>query len=228
MPSTRIDIEHHFQYADLAVRHPEAWDLYWDILVPLKVYKAIGSASAQARQLFDVLMKAIRLVDLQQAGSPEYYASCARASRFLKKELPRFESTGMGRLTLVGHSHIDTAWLWPLRETRRKVARTFSTVLALMERYPESHFSCSQPELYMYVKEHFPNSGSASSNARRKGAGSPAARRGSNRTATCRAASRWYVSSSTAIVSSSGNSACDPAPRGCLTPSATRGRFPRS
>lgn len=156
VPSTRIDIEHHFQYADLAVRHPEAWDLYWDILVPLKVYKAIGSASAPARQLFDVLMKAIRLIDLQHAGSPEYYASCARASRFLKKELPRFESTGMGRLTLVGHSHIDTAWLWPLRETRRKVGRTFSTVLALMERYPEYHFSCSQPELYMYVKEHFP------------------------------------------------------------------------
>jgi alpha-mannosidase len=157
VPSTRIDIEHHFQYADLAVLHPEAWNLYWDVLVPLKVYKTIGSGSAAARQLFDTLFKAIRLVDLQHLGTPAYYASCARASAFLNKALKRFEhGEDMGRLVLVGHSHIDTAWLWPLRETRRKVGRTFSTVLALMDRYPEYHFSCSQPELYMYVKEHFP------------------------------------------------------------------------
>lgn len=157
VPSTRIEIEHHFQYADLAILHPEAWEAYWDILVPLKVCQALGSDSAPARQLFEVLAKAVRLVDLQHAGTPGYYASCAKASTYLKTALKPFaQSQGMGRLTLVGHSHIDTAWLWPLRETRRKVGRTFSTVLALMERYPEYHFSCSQPELYLYVKEHFP------------------------------------------------------------------------
>ncbi len=40
-------------------------------------------------------------------------------------------------ITAVGHAHIDTAWLWPLRETRRKCARTFSTALALMDEYPD-------------------------------------------------------------------------------------------
>lgn len=157
VPSTRIDIVHHFKYADMAILNTEAWDVYWDILVPLKVYKELDTNFAPARQLFDVLSKAVRMVDLQQVGTEAYYASCAKASRYLKKELKRFEhSYGMGTLALVGHSHIDTAWLWPLRETRRKVGRTFSTVLRLMERYPEYHFSCSQPELYMYVKEHFP------------------------------------------------------------------------
>lgn len=157
VPSTRLDIEHHFQYADLAVFHPEAWEAYWDIAVPLEVYKTNGSHSAPSRKLLDVLSKAVRLIDLQHAGTSEYFASCTRASRYLKKELKRFEhGSESGKLTLVGHSHIDTAWLWPLRETRRKVGRTFSTVLALMDRYPEYYFSCSQPELYMYVKEHFP------------------------------------------------------------------------
>ncbi|GAB4557316.1 MAG: alpha-mannosidase [Anaerolineae bacterium] len=61
-----------------------------------------------------------------------------------------------GRLFLTGHSHIDTAWLWPLRETIRKCARTFSTACRLMERYPEYRFSCSQPQLYAYTKEHYP------------------------------------------------------------------------
>jgi len=157
VPSTRIDIEHHFQYADMAILHPEAWEVYWDILVPLRVCRELDSNYAPARQLFEVLAKAVRMVDLQQVGTDAYYASCAKASRFLKEALKPFaQSYGMGKLTLVGHSHIDTAWLWPLRETRRKVGRTFSTVLRLMERYPEYHFSCSQPELYMYVKEHFP------------------------------------------------------------------------
>jgi alpha-mannosidase len=157
VPSTRIEIEHHFEYADMGILHQEAWDAYWDILVPLRVYKELDSNYTPARQLFDVLSRAVRIVDLQQAGTNAFYESCVKASRYLKRELKQFEqSYGMGNLTLVGHSHIDTAWLWPLRETRRKVGRTFSTVLRLMERYPEYHFSCSQPELYMYVKEHFP------------------------------------------------------------------------
>ncbi|MCJ7738224.1 MAG: alpha-mannosidase, partial [Anaerolineae bacterium] len=61
-----------------------------------------------------------------------------------------------GRVFLTGHSHIDTAWLWPLRETVRKVGRTWSTACRLMERFPDYHFSCSQPQLYVYAREHYP------------------------------------------------------------------------
>jgi alpha-mannosidase len=56
----------------------------------------------------------------------------------------------------VGHAHIDTAWLWPLRETRRKCARTFSTQLALMDEYPDYRFACSQPLHYEWMKEFYP------------------------------------------------------------------------
>ncbi len=61
-----------------------------------------------------------------------------------------------GSLYAVGHTHIDTAWLWPLRETIRKCGRTFATACRLMERYPEFHFTCSQPQLYAYTKTHYP------------------------------------------------------------------------
>ena len=56
----------------------------------------------------------------------------------------------------VGHAHIDTAWLWPLREARRKCARSFSTQLALMEEYPDHRFACSQPAQYAWMKEAYP------------------------------------------------------------------------
>ncbi len=61
-----------------------------------------------------------------------------------------------GALYMVGHTHIDTAWLWPVRETIRKCARTFATACRLMERFPQFHFSCSQAQLYAYTKAHYP------------------------------------------------------------------------
>jgi len=57
----------------------------------------------------------------------------------------------------VGHAHIDTAWLWPFRETRRKCARTFSTALAMMDEYPDYIFACSQPAQYAWMKASYPD-----------------------------------------------------------------------
>ncbi|MET3940089.1 alpha-mannosidase [Paenibacillus sp. PvP094] len=57
---------------------------------------------------------------------------------------------------MVGQSHIDIAWLWPVRETVRKTSRTFSTVDALMNEYPNYVYSQSQPLLYAFLKEHDP------------------------------------------------------------------------
>ena len=57
----------------------------------------------------------------------------------------------------VGHAHIDCAWLWPLRETRRKCARTFSNQLRLLERYPEHRFVCSQAAQYQWMKDGYPD-----------------------------------------------------------------------
>lgn len=68
------------------------------------------------------------------------------------------DSTGnkAGVIHMVGQSHIDIAWLWPIRETVRKGSRTFSTALRLIEEFPEFHYAQSQPQLYAYVKEHDP------------------------------------------------------------------------
>ncbi|MBO4547779.1 MAG: alpha-mannosidase, partial [Abditibacteriota bacterium] len=65
--------------------------------------------------------------------------------------------TALGEAVYTGHSHIDVAWLWPLKESMRKVGRTYSTVTSLMDEYPEYCFNCSQVPLYLYLKEHFPS-----------------------------------------------------------------------
>lgn len=71
---------------------------------------------------------------------------------------PWFESAVKDRLQVhaVGHAHLDLAWLWPIRETIRKGARTFASALYNIDRYPEYIFGCSQPQLFAWMKEHYP------------------------------------------------------------------------
>ncbi|MBO5790650.1 MAG: alpha-mannosidase, partial [Clostridia bacterium] len=59
-------------------------------------------------------------------------------------------------IALIGHTHIDVAWLWTLAQTKEKAQRSFSTALRLMEKYPAYVFQSSQPQLYAYVKENDP------------------------------------------------------------------------
>ena len=65
-------------------------------------------------------------------------------------------SAAGGPCIATGHAHIDTAWLWPLSETRRKCLRSFSTMLRLMERYDEFRFLCSQTQQYAWIEEDSP------------------------------------------------------------------------
>lgn len=57
----------------------------------------------------------------------------------------------------IGNCHIDTAWLWPYAETRRKVARSWSSQLELLNRYPEYVFAASQAVQFQWLKEDHPD-----------------------------------------------------------------------
>jgi alpha-mannosidase len=60
-------------------------------------------------------------------------------------------------ITAVGHAHIDTAWEWPIREAKRKVARSWSTQLALMDEHADYVFAASQPAQYAWMKDTYPD-----------------------------------------------------------------------
>jgi len=59
-------------------------------------------------------------------------------------------------ITAVGHCHIDTCWLWPWAETKRKVARSWSNQCDLIDRYPEYRFCASQAQQYKWLKQYYP------------------------------------------------------------------------
>ena len=63
---------------------------------------------------------------------------------------------GSGGFHVLGHAHLDLAWLWPVADTWRAAERTFESVLGLMERHPQLHFAHSTPALYAWVAQHRP------------------------------------------------------------------------
>ena len=67
-----------------------------------------------------------------------------------------YESEQHAIVYAVGHCHIDTCWLWPWAETKRKVARSWSNQCNLMDRYPELRFTCSQAQQYKWLEQLYP------------------------------------------------------------------------
>ncbi|MCP4179324.1 MAG: alpha-mannosidase [bacterium] len=57
----------------------------------------------------------------------------------------------------IGHAHLDTGWLWPVKESIRKTARTFASQMYLLDKYPDYVFGASQAQLYEFAKNHYPN-----------------------------------------------------------------------
>lgn len=107
--------------------------------------------------LYNALDAAFVALDTRDPlGTPAFYDSVPGALTVLKDGIAEAGAPMNVDIIGVGHAHIDVAWLWTLGQTRRKSGRTFSTVLRLMEQYPGYKFSQSQPQLYQYTEENYP------------------------------------------------------------------------
>lgn len=136
--------------AVLAICHEEVRGLYYDTEVLLETAEHLPSGSARRVRILQALYDA----SLQLASaSPE---RIQHARRLLEEQLMLRGGDSVLTISAVGHAHIDLAWLWPLRETIRKGARTFSTALRMLDRYPDYVFGASQPQLYEWIKQHYP------------------------------------------------------------------------
>ncbi len=143
---------HRLAAARLVVRDDELHALVHDVLVVRNLMRQLTLENPQRHELLRALEAAIEAVDLEDvAGS----AAAARAA--LAPVLARPATASAPRVSAVGHAHMDTAWLWPLRETHRKCARTFSNVLALMDEFDDFVFCCSQAAQYEWMLEEYPS-----------------------------------------------------------------------
>ena len=131
--------------------------VFYDIKVPFEILEFEDENSRNYFEIKKYLNNAVNLIDMRSPYSEEYYASLDKAEEYLKTEFyGKYCREGETHALCIGHTHIDVAWEWTLAQTREKVLRSFSTVLALMKKYPEYKFMSSQPQLYKYLKEESP------------------------------------------------------------------------
>ncbi|WP_405828989.1 alpha-mannosidase [Streptomyces sp. NBC_01176] len=141
-----------FRRADIAVLDEDVWHLDLDVQVLRELMTELAEADPRRHEIMIALDRALDALDLDDISGT---AGAARA--VLAPTLAKPAHASAHTLSAVGHAHIDSAWLWPIRETKRKTARTFSNVTALAEEYEELVFACSQAQQYEWVRDHHPH-----------------------------------------------------------------------
>ncbi|MDE6372350.1 MAG: alpha-mannosidase, partial [Clostridia bacterium] len=100
-----------------------------------------------------------RLKEIDKALNHSYKLakkSMAEAHEYLTKIITTPIDGNVTEYTAIGHAHIDLAWLWPIRETKRKGTRTFATALNNIDKYPDYIFGASQAQLFDWIKQEEP------------------------------------------------------------------------
>jgi alpha-mannosidase len=145
------DLLYRLNRAELAVRNDDVWHLDLDLQVLGGLMRELALDDPRRWELLRAIDRAVDAFDPRH---PATTAGDARAA--LAPMWGRHATDHAHRVSAIGHAHIDSAWLWPLRETVRKCTRTFASAVTLMDEYPEYRFACSQAAQYAWMEEHQP------------------------------------------------------------------------
>ncbi|MHB8133873.1 MAG: alpha-mannosidase [Anaerolineaceae bacterium] len=137
--------------AELAIFDRNVWNIYWDYVIVADMARYLPQDSPRAGQALFAANQMVNTIDWDDLTS--FQLAREIAAEFLSQT----NGEGQHRLSVLGHAHIDTAWLWPIAETKRKCVRTFSSALNLMESYPQFRFICSQAQQLNWIKLEYPD-----------------------------------------------------------------------
>lgn len=123
-----------------------------------QIAEALDKSSRRKAHIQNAFGEVFKLVYAKPEETDEatWRHAIAQARQVMRPLLEAKNGSTAPKMGIVGHSHIDTAWLWPIQETWRKLARTYSSVLSLMDQYPEFRFTQSAPYHYDVVRRLYP------------------------------------------------------------------------
>lgn len=168
-PGEKLQIksyDYSYEGADICIKDYEVQDFYFDLVTALQLAEVLPEDSFRKGELYNALYEIFPMLttDVDFAPFDEIKAGIAKASPVLKAVLAKKNGDSCGEAAIIGHSHMDTAWLWHVGETVKKCARTYANQLNLMEQYPEYKFIQSSachsnmllknyPELFERIKK---------------------------------------------------------------------------
>lgn len=148
---TQVEVGHN----TFGVWREEVYQLALDVNTLHELRDNLDPKSLRVSKIDEGLRQMTMVVDFE-LPEKEFLGTVAEGRKLLKPLLEARNGSTMPVFHGFGHAHIDVAWLWPLQETERKMARTVINQLALFEEYPEYKFLQSQPHLYRMLKRRYP------------------------------------------------------------------------
>ncbi|MBI5475014.1 MAG: alpha-mannosidase [Ignavibacteriae bacterium] len=145
-----------FTSAFIAESNADARALYNALTTLQELETQLDPNGNERSKLQEILLQTIACFDSVSPESLTFRHAITQALDTLRKALSNSTVDRRGFVHLISQSHIDVVWLWTLKETERKCARTFSTALRLMDEFPEFNFSQSQPFLYQLTQKNYP------------------------------------------------------------------------
>jgi alpha-mannosidase len=141
--------------AEFAVWNEDVYQLLMDMRTLFELRDKLDPESLRVAEIDAGLRDAAVLADLELPHE-QMDESIRQARHRLAPLLACRNGSTAPTMYCFGHSHLDVAWLWPLRETESKCTRTLGIQLALMKEYPEFRYLQSQPHLFWMMKTHYP------------------------------------------------------------------------
>ena len=142
--------------AEVGVLNKQVRDYYYDLQACSLYIDTADRGETRSSRLLRACSVSVDLFDYRNTDRYSLRESADRAAEVLIPELKKPAHSSEQVFACAGHAHLDIAWWWPVAETVRKCARTFSTVVRYMDEYPEYRFSQSQPQLYEFTKQRYP------------------------------------------------------------------------
>ncbi len=150
---------HTFGGVDICTRNDDIFTLIFDIRELLNAARSLTDNNFIAAKARRVLLKINDELILfpKDAKKEDVMRGVRRSLELSRAFFSGGNSRVFGKVGIIGHSHMDTAWLWPVSETIRKCARTYSNALHLMEQYPSYNFIQSSALHSEWMKEYYPD-----------------------------------------------------------------------
>ena len=137
------------------IHNEEMAAAYADYHTLYELWKVLPDRDLRTMKIGEALQRFTFAADFE-AKEPQRSDSVREAAKLLAPLLEKRNGDTVPEYTVFGQSHLDLAWLWPLEETKRKAARTYSNQVALMERYPDYKFLLCSPTVLEYLKAYYP------------------------------------------------------------------------
>jgi len=145
-----------FESASIIAKREAVYGLYYDVSVLFDLASTLGEDSLRKNRILRGLFEALKGISLESRGE-KLEAEAAAAAIAVAPLLAARNGDSAPTVDLIGHAHIDHAWLWPIVETERKAARTFANMARYASEFPEFVFIQSQPAQLELVERDYPD-----------------------------------------------------------------------